>query len=158
MLRERIIAVVALLLLAMLALGSYWLAQRARLGQPERVAAPAKHEPDYFAEQFLLHRLNTQGQIDYRLQAAHMVHYPDDNTSELSPKVFIERSATPRQAALQVVTDRAILDHDAELILSTDPVRATQGQSIMTGIGMRMDTAARTLQLDKDVRTTWVHP
>jgi lipopolysaccharide export system protein LptC len=158
MLRERIVMIIALLLLAMLALGSYWLAQRARLGQPERVATAPRHEPDYFAEQFLLHRLNALGQVEYRLQAARMVHFPDDNTSELSPKVLIERSATPSQATLQVTTDRAIVDHDAELILSRDPVRATQGSSIMTGIGMRMDTAARTLQLDRDVHTTWGHP
>ncbi len=157
MLRERIVTILALLLLATLALGSYWLAQRARLGQPT-AAKPVRHEPDYFAEQFLLHRLSAQGQVEYRLQAEHMVHYPDDNTSVLSSNVLVERSGDAEQGPLQVRTEKATVHHDEEIILSSDPVRATQGSSSMTGIGMRMDTAARTLQMHEDVRTTWTRP
>ncbi len=155
--RERIVSILAVLLLATLALGSYWLAQRARLGLPD-AAKPIKHEPDYFAEQFLLHRLNTTGQVESRLKADHMVHYPDDNTSVLSSNVLVERSGDAQQAPLQVRTEKATVQHDQEIILSSDLVRATQGNSSMTGIGMRMDTAARNLHMQQDVHTTWTRP
>ncbi len=156
--RDRIVSLLALLLLATLALGSYWLAQRARLGQPANAVKLTRHEPDYFADHFILHRLNPQGHLEYRVLADHMMHYPDDNTSVLSPNVLIERSAQGNRAPMQVRTDLVTFELDEDMIVTDRPVQVTQADSVLTGIGMRMDTAARKLQLNRDVKATWVQP
>ena len=154
--RDRIVSLLALFLLASLALGSYWLAKRARLGQPMEVARPVKHEPDAFADRFVLHRLSPQGELEYRVLADHMVHYPDDNTSVLSPNVMIERNGSNQRLPTQVRTDQLTLQWDEDMAVTDRPVQMTQGSSVVTGIGMRMDNAARKLQLNKDVKATWV--
>lgn len=43
-----------------------------------------RHDPDYFLEDFEALRYNPDGSLRYRLFAARMLHYPDDDSSDLS--------------------------------------------------------------------------
>ncbi len=77
-----------LLLIALLAGASYWLLQLHL--PPSRSSAPQvkMHRPDYFAEHFSITLLDQTGATQYRINAAKMVHYEDnDNTDVVLPAV-----------------------------------------------------------------------
>lgn len=42
-----------------------------------------RHDPDAIAEDFEIRRFSESGQLKYRLQAPYLVHFPDDDSSEL---------------------------------------------------------------------------
>ena len=75
---NRITLVVALAILAAVA---WWLTDR---GADRNVVrdAKARHEADYFIENFTATTMDTQGRRKHELSAARLVHYPDDDTLE----------------------------------------------------------------------------
>jgi lipopolysaccharide export system protein LptC len=76
---------IPVLLMALLALGTWWLASntpKSGSDQPE-VAAPPKHEPDYFMRNFSVRNFDAQGQLATQLSGKEMRHYPDTETFEI---------------------------------------------------------------------------
>ena len=80
--RERGTLVLSLALLSGLAVGSYWLAEQARLSD----AAPKKsgHDIDYTASDITLTRMDDQGRAQYVIDAKKLIHYADDDSGELT--------------------------------------------------------------------------
>jgi len=77
------------LVLAVLAGGSWWLARQVT----PTVAAPSgkmRHDPDYVIENFTADILNEHGHRKYTLRAERLVHFPDDDTSELKSPYLIQ--------------------------------------------------------------------
>ena len=100
-------------LLLMLALAglSFWLE---RLVRDDEGVHPAlrRHDPDYMVDDLAHTRLNPQGVVESTLVAAKMLHYPDDDTTELvAPRVMQTKPGEPR---VTVTADRGALSHDAE--------------------------------------------
>ncbi|MCB1857726.1 MAG: LPS export ABC transporter periplasmic protein LptC [Gammaproteobacteria bacterium] len=60
---------------------SGWLARKAEV---ELAYQHQPHSPDYFLEGFVAISLGENGKPDKRLAAKRMVHYPDDDTTELT--------------------------------------------------------------------------
>lgn len=149
--RERLTTSLALILLMLLTLGSYWFAQRARVGQIS-TTGPAPHEIDSFAEHVITHRINSQGRLEIKIQAERLDHFPDDNTTQLSNRVLIEQIENQDHSAIEIKTERATIYTVEQRIRSDQPVTITQGQSIITGIGFMMDIPARNIQILKNVK------
>ncbi len=80
--RERGTLVLSGLLIGGLAVGSYWLAQQARLSDvtPRKVG----HDIDYTANEITLTRMDETGRAQYVIDARKLVHYLDDDTGELT--------------------------------------------------------------------------
>ena len=80
-----------IILLALLAGLTFWLQKV--IGQDELVNdGKLRHDPDAIAENFMVRRFDDSGQVKYRLIAPYLVHYPDDDSSELtSPKLISYR-------------------------------------------------------------------
>ena len=80
--RERGTLVLSLALLSGLAVGSYWLAERARLSD----VAPKDrgHDIDYTASDITLTRMDDRGRAQYVIDAQKLVHYADDDSGELT--------------------------------------------------------------------------
>ena len=80
--RDRSHSLFPALLLTLLAGVSVWLD---RVTQQEPVARTDKtrHEADFSADKITLHRFDQTGKIQYVLVADSMVHYADDESSEL---------------------------------------------------------------------------
>lgn len=92
--RERSTLVVSLVLLGSLAAGSYYLAVRARLSDPQ--ARPRAHEPDYFAQNFTLTRMDDKGAALYAVASRGMTHYADDDSTVLErPEITSVRANQP---------------------------------------------------------------
>jgi lipopolysaccharide export system protein LptC len=87
--RERLQTALFLGVLAIAAAWTGWLTLRQVAPVFEPAAPKAlKHEPDYIIEQFSMVRVSTTGQTVTQMTAPKLVHYPDDDSAEVTaPKV-----------------------------------------------------------------------
>jgi lipopolysaccharide export system protein LptC len=77
-----------LLLMAVLALGTWWLVKNTPLFEGDRVAAPLRHEPDYTMTQFMVQRFGANGAMRVQIEGDLMRHYPDTDTYEIdNPRI-----------------------------------------------------------------------
>ena len=107
-----------LLMLALAAL-TFWLEQTVR---DEEGIHPSlrRHDPDYVVDNLLHTRFNAEGSVDSTLAAVKMVHYPDDDSTELqSPRVVQTKPNEPR---VTLTADRGALSQDGEEVFLWDNV------------------------------------
>ncbi|MBI3346566.1 MAG: LPS export ABC transporter periplasmic protein LptC [Burkholderiales bacterium] len=72
-----------LLLMALLASGTWWLVKNTPLlGEPGEQAAP-RHEPDYRMANFEIQRIGADGRLNVQISGAELRHYPDTDTVEI---------------------------------------------------------------------------
>lgn len=100
---DRFAATFSVLLLAVLAAGSYYLAEISRRMTLAPAASGVRHEPDYFVEKLVFTRVNAQGQPAFRLSAEQMLHYPDNQLAEYSRPSVV--SLDPEKPTLRMVGD-----------------------------------------------------
>ncbi len=72
-----------LLLMALLAGGSWWLVKNTPLLSGPVETVPLRHEPDYAMKQFELRRMAPDGLLRLRVEGAALRHYPDTDTVEI---------------------------------------------------------------------------
>ena len=79
---DRLITWSPLILLALLAAMSFWLDRKV---QPpaHRPDGSTRHDPDFIVEGFSAVKMNPDGTRRYALTAKRMVHFPDDNSTQL---------------------------------------------------------------------------
>jgi lipopolysaccharide export system protein LptC len=83
------------ILLSLLAGLSFWLQKTVDRDDAPKVKA-VRHEPDAIAENFSARRFDENGQLKFRLVAPFMMHYADDDSSELrSPTLVAYRPDAP---------------------------------------------------------------
>src|SRR3546814_16206573 len=94
--RERAPALVALLLLVPLVIGTWWAAEFAQRAIPIDPPRRVTHEPDSRARNFGMVRTDSLGVANNRLDGEAMKHSPDDNSSEITqPKATAHRPTAP---------------------------------------------------------------
>lgn len=81
------------------------------------------HEPDYTVEKLVATRMDVQGRVRDTLQTASMVHYPDDDSTELIAPLFVSFA---RGAPLTVTAKRAQVSSNGGNLYFYDDVRATR--------------------------------
>ena len=72
-----------LLLMGVLALGSWWLVKNTPTGDVARAAPPPRHVPDYTMHQFSVERFTAEGPLRARIEGQTLRHYPDTDTLEI---------------------------------------------------------------------------
>ena len=75
---------------------------------------------------------------------------------ELDEKVVVVRAAAPNTAQLRVDTEYLKIDTNNEFATTSLAVKITQGQSLVTGVGMDFDNLKSTIALHANVKSTWV--
>jgi lipopolysaccharide export system protein LptC len=79
-----------LLLMLALAAGSFWLERTVRA--PERdYSGKMRHDPDFVVEDFGITKMSAAGAPEYTLSAARMLHYPDDETTDIVAPHLVQR-------------------------------------------------------------------
>lgn len=78
----------AIVLLGLLAALTFWLQSTVNADNPANTGK-FRHDPDAMAENFVARRLDQNGIVRYRLSGPSMVHYPDDDSSELRDPVLV---------------------------------------------------------------------
>jgi lipopolysaccharide export system protein LptC len=77
-----------LMLMALLALGTWWLVKNTPLFEAARATAPLTHEPDYTMSQFMVQRFGPDGTMRVQIEGDQMRHYPDTDTLEIdNPRI-----------------------------------------------------------------------
>ena len=101
-----------LALMLSLALLTFWLERTVR--EDETKPPARRHDPDYIVVNFTTTTYNRDGIAESTLSADKMLHYPDDDTTELvSPRVV---QAKPNEPRLTVRADRGQLSRDGDEI------------------------------------------
>lgn len=84
-----------IILLALMAALSFWLQKTVDRDEPH-VDGKLRHDPDAIAENFIARRFDETGHVKYRLTSPYLVHFPDDDSSELkSPTLISFRPDAP---------------------------------------------------------------
>jgi len=115
-----------ILLLGFLAGLSFWLERAANVPESQR-DGKLRHDPDSIAENFNVRRFDETGQLQYYLTAPKMLHYPDDDSSELSSaKLTYIRPGAPD---LTIFGKEALVTNKGDTIYLTEQVIATRAPS-----------------------------
>ena len=76
-------AYLPLVMMAVLAAGTWWLVRNAPTFEAPRAAAPPRHEPDYVMTGFVVQRFGADGTLRTQIEGETLRHYPDDDTLEI---------------------------------------------------------------------------
>lgn len=99
-----------LLLMLALALLTFWLERAVR--EEQKHPSLRRHDPDYVVNNFTITTYARDGAPESTLAAAKMVHYPDDDSTELlAPRVVQTKPSEPR---MTLSADRGALSQDGE--------------------------------------------
>ncbi|WP_157271161.1 LPS export ABC transporter periplasmic protein LptC [Azohydromonas aeria] len=107
-LREMVLSYLPLLLMALLALATWWLVKNtpgAPATSQERVL---RHEPDYLMQGFRLQRFAATGELRMEIEGTQMRHYPDTDTFEIDEVRL--RSLGEDGSVLRATARRALSD------------------------------------------------
>jgi lipopolysaccharide export system protein LptC len=149
-------------LLLMLALAglTFWLELMVREEEGTR-QPPRRHEPDYIVDRLLHTRFNALGLAESMLAAEKMLHYPDDDSTDLvAPRLVQTKANQPR---ITVTADRATLSQDGEELFLYDNVLvvreagAGQPEARMRTSFLQVARAQSVLRTDRDVVITEAH-
>ena len=103
-------AYLPLLLMGLLALGTWWLVKNTPLPDAARGVGPARVEPDYTMTQFMVQRFTPEGPLRAQLEGDEMRHYPATDTLEVD-NVRI-RSIAPSGRVTLAIARRALGNGD----------------------------------------------
>jgi lipopolysaccharide export system protein LptC len=146
-------------LLLMLALAglTFWLERTVR---EEEGAHPSlrRHDPDYIVDNLTHTRFNIQGLVESTLTAAKMLHYPDDDTTDLVAPHMVQTK--PNEPRVTVTADRGALSQDGEEVFLYDNVvivrdgERNRSETRMRTSFMHVIQARSVFQTDRDIVIT----
>jgi lipopolysaccharide export system protein LptC len=135
------------LLMALLALATWWLAKNTPMPEPDRPAAPTRHEPDYEMQGFSVQRFTRQGPADSVIEGRWLRHYPDTDTLEIEGvRVFWTDTqgrrtlATARRAVAKADGSEVQLAGEARLVRDAAPGSADPGRLEFRSEFLQMNT------------------
>ena len=76
-------AYLPLLMMALLASGTWWLVRDAPSVETPSVAAAPTHEPDYVMSRFVVQRFGPDGSLRTQIEGDRLRHFPDNDTIEI---------------------------------------------------------------------------
>ena len=88
--RDRASNLFPLLLMLALAAASFWL-DRAVQAPALDNSGKTRHDPDFTAEDFGITKIGTTGKPEYVLSAERMLHYPDDDSTDVVAPRLVQR-------------------------------------------------------------------
>lgn len=80
---EQLSLYLPVILMGVLALGTYWLVRSTPLLMPTGQEAPMRHEPDYFMQKFSVKSFDAAGRLKSEVLGTDARHFPDTDTLEI---------------------------------------------------------------------------
>jgi lipopolysaccharide export system protein LptC len=80
---ERISVYLPVILMGLMALGTYWLARNTPSVGPAEIQRAATHEPDYYMRRFSVKTFDVTGRLKSEVLGTEARHYPDTDTLEI---------------------------------------------------------------------------
>lgn len=108
---ELVMAYLPLLLMALLALGTWWLVKNTPQPTPPGPEAALRHVPDYEMSQFTVQRFGRDGALRMQIEGDRLLHYPDTDTLEIdNPRI---RAIEPDGRITRASARHALANADA---------------------------------------------
>lgn len=143
-----------LAIVAVMAAVAYWLNQLASQPLPVNDAA-FRHDPELIVDNLIATAFDQDGNPRYVLSAARMLHFTDDETTELTAPRFQHRSATA--APISAEAARGFISTRGEHVYLLDRVRliraATSGtpELVLTTDYLQITPEAEVMRTDRPV-------
>ncbi len=119
--RERLTSGIAIALLLVLVIGTWWAADYAQRAIPTVPPRKLTHEMDTFIDDFVMMRIDETGLPVERLESPHARHYPDDDSYEVQlPRAVSQR---PDRSVTIATAERGRMDEDGARVVLTGNVR-----------------------------------
>ena len=130
---DRVSIYLPLILMALLALATYWLVRNApMMGTPDAPVAPT-HEPDYFMRGFSIKTFDAAGRLKSEIIGDEARHYPDTDTIEIDRARM--RSVNPAGRVTVATADRALSNADgSEVQLFGNAIVTRQAETDARGV------------------------
>jgi len=132
---DRISIYLPIILMGVLALGTYWLVRSTPVFEAPAPDQPAKHEPDYFMHQFSVKTFDVSGRLKSEIFGTEARHYPDTDTLEID-KARI-RSFSSKGRLTTATANRALTNSDnsevqliGNALVVRDPFVEPSGETI----------------------------
>ena len=109
--RERASNLFPLLLLLALAAASLWLERAVQAPEREK-SGKTRHDPDFIAEDFGIAKMSASGKPEYSLYAARMLHYPDDESTDIVAPRMVQRH--DNAAPIVIRADRGLISRNGD--------------------------------------------
>jgi lipopolysaccharide export system protein LptC len=107
---DRLSLYLPVVLMGLLALGTYWLVQSTPTMAVPSVDGPMRHEPDYFMKNFSVRTFVDSGRLKSEVFGVAARHYPDSDTTEIDQ---VRIRAFDEQGRLTTATaNRALTNSD----------------------------------------------
>ncbi len=107
---EQLSLYLPVLLMGLLALGTWWLVRNAPMPQLPAVERPLSHQPDYFMKNFSVKSFDATGRLQSEVQGEMARHYPDTDTLEIDQVRM--RSVTLEGRRTLATANRALTNAD----------------------------------------------
>jgi len=134
----------------MLAIITFWLNQTVQEQGP-KIDGSNRHDPDYMMHNFVTTQTDQTGVLKYVLSASEMLHYPDDDTTELKLPHFIQYTKDKPYTKIEGL--RGYISSDGEKIEVLDQVKVTRQATPEKG-EMQLLTERLIIEPNKDLATT----
>ena len=113
--KERAPALIAVFLLIVLVLVTFWAADYTRRSVPIDPPRRITHEPDSWANTFVMVRTDPKGFAINRLEGEYMKHFPDDDSYEITTARAVGQQ--PDSPITIGTSDTAIMDQDGSRVI-----------------------------------------
>lgn len=114
-----------LAVLVLLAALTFWLERTTQVDEGPQ-DGKLRHDPDFIVSDFTVRKFDLQGQLQYALVAQRMVHYPDDESTEVESPNLTYFSRPP---IMRISSRRANISKDGNEVVLIDGVRAVREPS-----------------------------
>ena len=151
-------------LMGLLALGTWWLVRNAPMPLLPATERPPLHQPDYFMKSFSVKSFHAAGRLQSEVQGDEARHYPDTDTLEIDKARM--RSVAPTGRLTVATADRALTNADGSevqlfgnAIVTREPLPAKPGQPAQPRLEFRSEflhayTTTERVRSDKPVTIT----
>jgi lipopolysaccharide export system protein LptC len=131
---ERVAVYLPVILMALMALGTYWLARNTPTLAPGEAQRAPTHDPDYYMRRFSVKTFDASGRLKSEVHGNEARHYPDTDTLEIDqPRI---RSFNARGELTVATARRALSNADgSEVQLFGDAVVTREAISDAPGHG-----------------------
>ena len=109
--RDRAFSLFPLLLMLTLAAASFWLERAVQAPEHDK-SGKLRHDPDFIADDFGITKMDASGKPEYILSAAHMLHYPDNDSTDIVTPRLVQRH--DNDAAIVIQADRGAVSKNGE--------------------------------------------
>ena len=108
---ERLTLYLPILLMGVLALGTYWLVRSTPVFTSAQVDQAQRHEPDYLVQKFSVKNFDANGRLKNEMFGFEARHFPDTDTLEIEQ--FRIHNFNEKGHAIIATSKRAVINSDA---------------------------------------------